>query len=172
VPRRTSLAVEFYLVELVRGHPDWGAPRLREAVDARYPPDADGRGAISQSKIGSLLPKLRDQSGTWRLEPGEPEPAFVLSVMMQQEHDGLRLGRRQVEWIRTVHAAAPTLEPAGVLLVANIYATTEVLGLDEFRHTLDVALASGLSPEGIYRLAGENLDLVFGGGEGAHRPVS
>jgi hypothetical protein len=162
MPRRTSRAVEFYLAELVREHRDWGAPRLREAIDARYAPDADGRGAISQSKIGSLLPKLRDQSGKWRLEPGEPEPAFVLAALAQST--GRRLGRRQVEWIRTVHAAAPALDPAGVLLVANVYATAEVLGFDEFRHSLDAYLAVGASPEEIAGLAELNLEREFGGG--------
>jgi hypothetical protein len=161
MPRVTRPAVELYLAGLVRDHPTWGAPRLSEAIDAEYPPDAAGRRAISQSKIGTMLPRLRDRSGTWRLEPGESEPAFVLSVLDQQP--GGRLTRRQVDWIRTVHAAATAMSPAGVLLVANLYLSSEVLELDEGRHHLDAALAAGMDPELIAKVADWNLDRRFGG---------
>jgi len=138
VPRRTDPLVELYLAELVRDHPDWGAPRLEEAVSLRFPPEPDGRTAISRSKIGMLLPKLRDGSGRWRLEPGEPDPAFIVRVLASSLSG--RLTRRQAEWIRTIHAAVPELEPLEVLRLADLYRTCEALGLDEVRHRMDGVL--------------------------------
>ena len=151
MPRRTNPLVELYLAGLVRDHPDWGAPRLEEVVASRFPADEDGRLPISRSKIGMLLPRLRDASGQWRLEPGEPEPSFVLKVLAGSRTG--RLTRRQADWVRTIHAAAPDLTPDDALRIADVYQACEVLGLDEVRHRLDGVLGDP---------AGVNVDLLLG----------
>lgn len=107
-------------------------------MSLRFPPEPDGRTAISRSKIGMLLPRLRDGSGWWRLEPGEADPGFIVRALASSLSG--RLTRRQAEWVRTIHAAVPALEPAEVLRLADLYRTCEALGLDEVRHRMDGVL--------------------------------
>jgi len=157
MPRVTSPRVELRVAELARDHSDWGAPRIVQAIDVEFPPDADGRRAISQSKVGQQLPSLRRSYGSaevWRLAPGEPDAEYVVGMMgyLDSILFGRSLPRRMVDWIRTVRAAAPYLDHEGVFRIAGLYMVTEARGHEAAWHALDAFLGQGLDPQRIHEL--------------------
>lgn len=118
----------------------WGPSQVHEQLCKDFPGDRD---PISLRKVSGLWPKLRDGSELWSLSPDDPDPEFVLDCLaaLVLAHPGARLTRREVQWIRAVHAGRPDMSPGLVLEAASLYRVCEAREDAEAAARLDAALA-------------------------------